>query len=70
MTLQVARNKKDQLVITISGAEDSDALQRLMDYIQYLAATAKSRASQDAVDKLVRASGTQWWKKNRKRLIS
>ncbi len=70
MTLQVARNKKDQLVITISGAKDSDALQRLMDHIQYLAATQKSRVSQDAVDKLVRTSGAQWWKKNRKRLTS
>ena len=70
MTLQVARNKKDDLVITISGGQDSGSLQRLVDYINYLVATEKSSATQEEVDKLARDSGSKWWKKNRKRLLS
>lgn len=70
MTLQVARNKKDDLVITISGVKDSGSLQRLMDQIHYLVATEGSEATQAEVDKLARDSGTKWWKKNRKRLLS
>ncbi len=69
MTLQVARNKKDELVITISGAKDSGSLQRLMDYITYLVATENTKATQADIDKLARSSGGQWWKKNRKRLL-
>lgn len=70
MTMNVARNKKDELVITITGAKDSGSLQRLMDYITYLVATENSKATQDAVDKMARSSGGKWWKKNRKRLLS
>ena len=70
MTMQVARNKKDELVITISGAKDSGSLERLMDYINYLVATENSKATQEEVDKLARDSGAKWWKKNRKRLLA
>lgn len=70
MTMQVARNKKDELVITISGAKDSGSLQRLTDYINYLVATENSKASQEEVDRLARTSGAKWWKKNRKRLLA
>ncbi len=70
MTMNVARNRKDELVITIAGAKDSGSLQRLMDYIQYLIATENSKATQEEVDKLARASGAKWWKQNRKRLLA
>jgi len=70
MNTKVTRNKKDEVVITVSGFTNTDALQRFLDHIKYLAATSGSQGTQDDVDALARSTGASWWKKNRKRLVA
>lgn len=69
MTTRVERNKKDEVVITISDAKGGESFQRLLDYIQYLIATEGSKAKQSDVDKLAREVNAAWWKKNKKRYL-
>ena len=60
---------KDQIIIKVSSTIDSFGLQRLIDYVKYLEATAKSKAKQKNVDKLADEVNASWWAKNRKRFI-
>ena len=60
---------KDQIVIKVSSTVDSFGLQRLIDYVKYLEATAKSKSKQKNVDKLADEVNASWWAKNRKRFI-
>ncbi len=63
----IERTKNDKITITVSSSVDSFGLQRLIDYIKYLEATARSRAKQSDIDKLADQVNASWWKKNRKR---
>jgi hypothetical protein len=70
MNTKVTRNKKYEVVITVSGFTNADALQRFLDHIKYLAATSGSTATQADVDALALIAGASWWKKNRKRMMA
>lgn len=61
------RTKDNQIVITLSSSVDSFGLQRLIDYVKYLEATSKSKASQEEADQLAEKVNASWWQKNRKR---
>ena len=65
----IERTNKNKLVITVSSSIDSYGLQRLIDYVKYLEATAKSKAKQADVDKLADELNASWWKKNKKRFV-
>ena len=65
----IERTNNNQITITVSSAVDSFGLQRLIDYVKQLEATAKSKAKQADVDKLVGEVNASWWTKNRKRFI-
>lgn len=65
----IERPNNNQITITVSSSIDSYGLQRLIDYAQYLEATAKSKAKQSDVDKLAKEVKKGWWKKNRSRLV-
>lgn len=65
----IERTKNNQITITVSSSVDSFGLQRLIDYVKYLEATAKSKAKQQDIDKLADSVNASWWAKNRKRLI-
>ncbi|HUZ57260.1 MAG TPA: hypothetical protein VMU83_00590 [Hanamia sp.] len=65
----IERTSNDQITITISSSVDSFGLQRLIDFMKYLEATAKSKAKQSEVDKLADEVNASWWEKNRKRFI-
>lgn len=65
----IERINNDQITITVSSAVDSFGLQRLIDYVKYLEATAKSRAKQSDIDRLADQVNSSWWKKNRKRFV-
>ena len=65
----IKRTRNNQITITVSSSVDSFGLQRLIDYVKYLEATAKSKAKQSDVDKLARDVKKGWWKNNRKRFI-
>lgn len=65
----IERTSNNQITITVSSSIDSFGLQRLIDYIKYLEATAKSNAKQSDVDKLADEVNASWWEKNRNRFI-
>ncbi len=65
----IERTNDNQITITVSSGVDSFGLQRLIDYVKYLEATAKSKAKQSDIDKLADKVNASWWAKNRKRLV-
>jgi hypothetical protein len=65
----IERTDSNKITITVSSSVDSFGLQRLIDYLGYLEATAKSKAKQSEVDKLANEVNASWWAKNRKRFI-
>lgn len=62
----IERSNNNDVTIKVSSAVDSFGLQRLIDYVKYLEATAKSKAKQSDADKLADEVNASWWKKNRK----
>lgn len=54
MSVKVTRSKKDEVVITLSGGIDPDALQSALDYLRYLDLTKGMKVPQAEVDKLAR----------------
>jgi hypothetical protein len=65
----IGRTKDKQITITLSSSVDSFGLQRLIDYVKYLEATARSKAKQSAIDKLAEDVNSTWWTKNQKRFL-
>jgi hypothetical protein len=63
------RSADKQITITISSKVDSFGLQRLLWYAKYLEATSKSKAKQKDIDKLADEVNSEWWSKNRNKLI-
>ena len=63
------RTNNNQITITFSKSVDSFGLQRLIDYVKYLEATAGSKVKQSDIDKLADELNASWWRKNRKRFI-
>lgn len=62
-------NNNNEIIIKVSSSVDSFGLQRIIDYVKYLEATAKSKAKQSDVDKLADKVNANWWLKNRKRFV-
>ncbi len=65
----IERIEDNQIKITLSAAVDAFGLQRLIDYVNYLEATAKSKANQEVVDQLADEVNESWWSKNKSRFI-
>ncbi len=65
----VERTANNQITITVSSSVDSFGLQRVIDYLNYLETTSKSKAKQADIDKLANEVNATWWTKNRKRFI-
>jgi len=65
----IQKINKDKLTITLSSSIDTYGLQRLIDYVKYLEATAKSKAKQSEVDKLADEVNASWWAKNKNRFL-
>ena len=66
--MQIERTK-DEIIIRIPSNVDTQGLQRLIDFLTYKEATAKSKASQKEVDKLAVEVKKGWWDKNRTKFI-
>ena len=58
-----------EVIIRLPSYVDTEGLQRLVDYLSYKEATAKSKAKQADVDKLAIEVKKGWWTKNRTRFI-
>ena len=58
-----------EVIIRLPSYVDTDGLQRLVDYLTYKEATAKSKAKQSDVDALAKEVKAGWWAENRSRFI-
>lgn len=58
-----------EVIIRLPAYVDTNGLQRLVDYLTYKEATAKSKAKQADVDALANEVKAGWWAKNRNRLV-
>jgi hypothetical protein len=65
----VIERTSKEVIIRLPSYVDTAGLQRLVDYLTYKEATAKSKAKQSDVDALSREIKKGWWAKNRSRLI-
>jgi hypothetical protein len=64
----IERTSKE-IIIRLPSYVDTNGLQRLVDYLTYKEATAKSKAKQTDVDNLAKEVKSGWWAKNRSRLV-
>ena len=60
----------NKIIITLLTAIGNFRLQRVIDYVKYLEATAKSAAKQSDIDQLADDVNAEWWQKNKSRFIS
>jgi predicted trehalose synthase len=65
----IVERTSSQIVIKVSPKVDIFGFQRIMDYLDYLEITSKSKATQDDADRLAEELNKNWWTKNRKRFI-
>lgn len=66
--MEIERTSKE-IIIRLPSYVDTEGLQRLVDYLTYKEATAKSQAKQTDVDALATEVKQGWWTKNRSRFI-
>ena len=59
----------NEVIIRLPSYVDTTGLQRLIDYLSYKEATAKSKAKQSDIDKLAKETKKGWWAKNRSKFI-
>ena len=64
----VIERTSKEVIIRLPANVDTNGLQRLVDYLTYKEATAKSKAKQADVDSLSKDAKAGWWAKNRSRL--
>ena len=65
----IVERTSSQIVIKVSPLVDSFGFQRIMDYLDYLEITSKSKATQDDADRLADELNENWWTNNRERFI-
>ena len=65
----IVERTNSQIIITVSPKIDAFGFQRIMDYLDYLEITSKSKATQDDADNLADELNENWWSENRNRFI-
>jgi len=65
----VIERTSKEVIIRLPSYVNTDGLQRLVDYLTYKEATAKSKAKQSDVDALAIDAKKGWWAKNRSRIV-
>jgi hypothetical protein len=65
----IENTNNNKITITLSSSVDKFGLQRLIDYVKYLEATAKSTVKQSDINELAQEVNADWWKKNKSRFI-
>jgi hypothetical protein len=65
----VIERTSKEVIIRLPSYVDTHGLQRLVDYLTYKEATAKSKAKQSDIDVLAEDVKKGWWAKNKNRLV-
>lgn len=66
--MTIERNDSE-IIIRIPGNVDTEGLQRLINFLIYREATAKSKATQEEVDELAKEVNKNWWEENKDRFL-
>jgi hypothetical protein len=64
----IERSGNNKLVITLPDNMDGVAIQRIIDFFQYLDITAKSKATQADADQLAEEANAAWFQARASRL--
>lgn len=67
--MQIERNHKNQITITLSGNVSETELQSLIDYVRYLEISVSNAIKQPEADKLADEVNNEWWEKNKEKFI-
>ncbi|HMQ76576.1 MAG TPA: hypothetical protein PKE21_11040 [Flavobacteriales bacterium] len=70
MSLDVKRNKQNDLVITLSGGWDVEKVERVLEYLRQLEFLKGSKATKRSIDALAEEAKRNWWRANKKRFLS
>lgn len=70
MPLKISENKKNELVLTLSGPIDQAMIEHVVKYMRYLQIARRSKATQADIDRLADEVDTAMWRKRRKRMAS
>jgi predicted trehalose synthase len=65
----IVERTSNQIVIKVSPKVDTFGFQRIMDYLDYLEISSKSKATQEDADKLADELNEDWWANNREKFI-
>jgi thioredoxin-related protein len=65
----VIERTKDEVIIRLPSYVNTEGLQKLIDYLSYKEATAKSKATQEDIDKLAKEVKKARWAKNSSKFI-
>lgn len=66
-TMKLSRNDKDQLVITLEGRVDPNAVQRLLDKLEFMElATGTKEVSEQSAERIAEEIKSSWWAKYEK----
>ncbi|MDE0471240.1 MAG: hypothetical protein OXH57_04815 [Ekhidna sp.] len=66
--MDIQRTDKE-ILLRLPANIDTLGLQRMIDYLKYKEATAKSNTDQEEIDKLANESKATWWKEHKHRFI-
>ena len=65
----IVEKTKDQILIKISPKVNPFGFQRIMDYLEYLEMTSKSKATQSDAEKLAEELNQSWWQLNKDKFL-
>jgi hypothetical protein len=66
--MNIERTDKE-IILRISASIDPESLQRIVNYLRYIEATADSQANEAEVDELADSSKKRWWAENKHRFL-
>ncbi len=61
---------ENEIILKFSKNIDISSFQDFFDYLTYKEAISKSQAKQEDIDAIEKEIKSEWWKKNRARLIN
>ncbi|MCF8372784.1 MAG: hypothetical protein K9H64_14260 [Bacteroidales bacterium] len=64
--MQIERTS-DEILIRLPSYVRTDAIERIIDYLSYVEATARSQAKQEEIDSLAKEVKKGWWERNKDR---
>ena len=59
----------DAIIIKLPTNINIEEIQRFLNYLRYKEIVAKSKATQEDIDKLAREVNKSWWEKNKHRFL-